>query len=85
MGLFRDDPINHPVNLLTVTKDDSAADPLGPFSELYVGGAGDVKVTSMNLQTQVFTAVPAGSILTGCFRNVWSTGTGGSTNLVGRN
>lgn len=42
---------------------------------LYIGGAGDVKVTMYGGQTVTFVGVPAGSFLPIQVKRVWSTGT----------
>lgn len=46
-----------------------------PPRSLYVGGAGDVAVTMFNGDQVVFSAVPAGTILPICVRQVRLTGT----------
>jgi len=52
------------------------------YRALYVGGAGDIKLVTINGNTITFTAVPAGTILpVGCTQ-IFSTGTT-ATNLVG--
>lgn len=65
------------------TLSDTVNDPLGPFAGLYVGGAGDVKVRTVRGQDVTFKAVPGGTILYVQVLRVWSTGTGGSTNILG--
>lgn len=46
-----------------------------PPRSLYVGGAGDVSVTMFDGDQVIFSAVPAGTILQVCVRQVRSTGT----------
>jgi hypothetical protein len=46
--------------LLTLPSDSTL---IGPFNALYVGGAGNVAVTTINGQVVTFTAVPVGTIL----------------------
>lgn len=63
-----------------VTKSDSTTfDGVGtnktPPRSLYVGGAGDVAVTMFNGDAVTFSAVPAGTILPICVKQVKSTGT----------
>jgi hypothetical protein len=41
---------------------------------LYVGGAGDVKVTTVDGSVLVFAGVPAGTVLPVAARRVWATG-----------
>lgn len=73
-------------NAFTPTLSDSAdISPKRSFAFLYVGGAGNVKVTTVGGDTPTFTAVPAGTILGGsvplAITRVWLTGTT-ATNLV---
>lgn len=49
---------------------------------IYVGGAGDIKVTTTGGNTVTFVGVPAGSILPIRAARIWATGTT-ATNLVG--
>lgn len=60
-------------NADAITKADS--DLATSIRSLYVGGAGDVKVTTTGGDAVVFTNVPAGSILPVRCKRVWSTGT----------
>jgi hypothetical protein len=56
-----------------------------PFSAIYVGGAGDVKVVLRNddgTNPITFKAVPVGTIIPVAGQGVFSTGTS-ATNLVG--
>ncbi len=62
-----------------ITKSDSTA---VDFAAIYVGGAGDVKVTCVDGSVAVFTAVPAGTILPVAVVLVWSAGTT-ATNMTG--
>lgn len=62
-----------------ITKSDT--DP-NVFCQLYVGGAGDVKVVTENGDTVTFSAVPVGTILPIRVKQVLSTGTT-ATNIVG--
>lgn len=48
---------------------------------VYVGGAGDIKVTLLGGETVTFSAVPAGTLLPVRASRIWSTGTT-ATNLV---
>lgn len=49
---------------------------------VYVGGAGDLKVTMRDDSVVTFTAVPAGSVLPIYIKKIHSTGTT-ATNIVG--
>lgn len=42
---------------------------------LYVGSAGDVRVTTTHGSDVVFQSVPAGAVLPVCVRRLWATGT----------
>ena len=67
---------------VAVTASDATADPSGPFRALWVGGAGTVKLNTLENNDVSFVGVPAGTILpVGCTR-VWSTGTT-ATSIVG--
>lgn len=55
-----------------ITKSDSTA---VSFFGIYVGGTGDVKVTTMAGTDVVFSAVPVGTTLWVAVSKVWSTGT----------
>lgn len=52
------------------------------FTRIYVGGAGNLKITAENGNVVTFTAVPVGTVLPIRTSLVWSTGTT-ATNLVG--
>ena len=52
------------------------------FSRIYIGGAGNVKVTTENGDAVTFTAVPVGTVLPIRVQLVWATGTT-ATNIVG--
>lgn len=45
------------------------------FSRLYVGGAGNLKITTENGDVVTFSAVPVGTVLPIRTSLVWSTGT----------
>jgi hypothetical protein len=70
-----------------VTKSDSANIPsiTGGTSNngclLYIGGAGDVKVTTVGGDQVTFSAVPAGTFMSTQVVKVWSTGTT-ATNIL---
>jgi len=49
-----------------------------PVQKLYVGSAGDVRVTTVNDDDVNFKSVPAGTILPVWVKRVWSTNTTGS-------
>lgn len=69
-----------------ITVSDTAQDPAGPFSALWVGAAGNVKLTTRNGNTVTLIGVPAGTLLPISCQGVWSTGTTVSTpntNIVG--
>lgn len=69
-----------------VTTSNTTADPNGPFRGLYVGAAGDVKVTTRGGSTFVLPSVPAGVLLPVAVSFVWTTGTtvaSPGTNIVG--
>lgn len=57
---------------LAVTPSDSADN---SYMRLYVGGTGDVKVTTLDGNVVTFKAVPVGSTLCVETSLVWSTGT----------
>ena len=42
---------------------------------IYVGGAGNVKVTTTSDDAVTFSGVPAGTVLPICVKQIWSTGT----------
>ena len=69
------------VGLPSVTASDTVPDPAGPFRSLWVGGAGNVKVTALDGSTNTLTNVPVG-ILPISVLMVWSTGTT-ATGIVG--
>lgn len=52
---------------------------------IYVGTTGDVKVTDANGNTPTFKSVPAGMILVGAFKRLWTTGTTASNFCVAWN
>ena len=49
---------------------------------LYVGGSGDVRITTIDGDDVVFASVPAGTVLPVQVKRVWSTNTT-ATNIVG--
>ena len=53
-----------------------------PVRSLYVGGAGNVRVTTVNGQDVTFVGVQAGTILPISVKRVWSTSTT-ATSIVG--
>ena len=63
----------------TVTPSDTAPN---VYARLYVGGAGNVKVTAESGDVTTFTAVPVGTVLPIRVQLVWATGTT-ATNIVG--
>lgn len=69
-----------------ITVADSGTDANGPFRALYIGAAGNVKITTLDGTAITFVGLTAGSILpVGC-KLIWSTGTTVSTpntNIVG--
>jgi hypothetical protein len=70
---------------VAVTASDSVNDPNGGssgFAGLYVGGAGDIKVTTSAGTAVVLKAVPVGTFVRLRCMRVWSTGTT-ATNVVG--
>jgi hypothetical protein len=68
-----------PTSAIDVTKSDSAQN---KYSMLYVGGAGDVKITDRENNVSTFVGVPAGSYIYVQTNLVWSTGTT-ATSIVG--
>lgn len=68
-----------------VAVSDTVADENGPFRALFIGVAGDVKVTCIDGTTPTFKNVPVGILPVACSM-VWSTGTGvttPNTNIIG--
>jgi hypothetical protein len=78
-GALRAGPAKLPKDAVAITVSDS--DP-NIFQGIYVGGAGDVKVTTERGTDTVFKAVPVGKDLSIRVIKVWDTGTT-ATNLVG--
>ena len=68
-------------NAFAVTGNDST-DLTNATRGLYVGGAGDVKVTTIGGSTVTFAAVPGGSVLPVRVARVFATGTT-ATNMIG--
>ena len=65
---------------VAITKADS--DLAHPVRSLYIGGAGNIRVTTVNGQDVTFTGVLAGTILPVSVKRVWSTNTT-ATGIVG--
>ena len=63
----------YPEDAAAVTPSDSAD--LPQFSVIYVGGAGNVKVTTAQGSAVTFSGVNAGTVIPVLVRRVWSTGT----------
>lgn len=53
-----------------------------PVRSLYIGGTGDLKVTTVNGQAVTFKGIVAGSILPVSVKQVWATGTT-ATDIIG--
>lgn len=68
---------------VSITTSNTTNDPGGPFTSIYVGGAGDIAVVDMYGQTSVYTNMVSCSLLPlQCIRvNVTSTT---ATGLIGR-
>ncbi len=64
------------------TKSNSVPDPAGPFRALWVGGAGDVKITMINGDVVSVVGVLAGSLIPFATTQVWVTGTS-ATSILG--
>lgn len=63
----------------TITTSDTAPN---VFSRIYVGGTGNVKITTESGNVVTFSAVPVGVVLPIRTSLVWATGTT-ATNLIG--
>lgn len=63
----------YPEDAAAVTPSDTAD--LPQFSVIYVGGAGNVKVTTAQGSAVTFSGVNAGTVIPVRVRRVWSTGT----------
>jgi len=63
----------YPEDAAAVTPSDSVD--LPQFSVIYVGGAGNVKVTTAQGSAVTFSGVNAGTVIPVRVRRVWSTGT----------
>lgn len=63
----------YPEDAAAVTPSDSAD--LPQFSVIYVGGAGNVKVTTAQGSAVTFSGVNAGTVIPVRVRRVWATGT----------
>lgn len=68
-----------PVGAVAITPHDTTVQ---QYSMIYVGGAGNVKITGRDGVAVTFTAVPAGQYIPVMTQLVWSTGTT-ATSLVG--
>ena len=66
-----------PEDAAAVTPSDSAD--LPQFSVIYVGGAGNVKVTTAQGSAVTFSGVQSGGVLPVRVRRVWATGTTATT------
>ncbi len=71
-----------PMNATALTPDDSN-DLAKTTRALYVGGDGNIKVTTAGGDTLIFYSAKAGSQISGRFKRVWNTSTT-ATNLVGQ-
>jgi len=69
-----------PRNCRVVVPNDSSDLPR-PYATVYIGGAGNIKVTSENGDTSLFVGVIAGTFLPVSVKRVWATTTT-ATNLV---
>lgn len=65
---------------ISITKADS--DLAHPVRSLYIGGAGNIRVTTVNGHDVTFVGVLAGTILPVSVKRVWSTNTT-ATSIVG--
>jgi hypothetical protein len=75
------DPATYGANgAAVITKSDTANLPTGA-RQIWVGGAGDVKIDTISGDAVTFVAVPAGTLLPVQAKKVYSTGTT-ATNLV---
>lgn len=68
-----------PTSAVAITTSDTVAN---KFSAIYVGGAGNVKMTTREGNVTTFNAVPVGTRIEVATNLVWATGTT-ATNLVG--
>lgn len=67
-----------PRSAVAITKSDTTVydnSNMGPLSGLYIGGAGDVAVTTANGEVTTFSAVPVGTVLPITCSKVMSTNT----------
>jgi hypothetical protein len=67
---------------VAVTASDTADDPAGPFSGLFSGAGGSIKVRTISKDDVTFTNVPAGVVLPIACKRVFVTGTT-ATNVLG--
>lgn len=79
------DTVNEAISRHRPSEDAHAVSPsdsadLTPYAtKLYVGGAGNVKVTTLAGTTLTFTGVPAGTVLPVTVKRVFNTGTTASS------
>lgn len=73
--------LNIPYGDAAAVTPSDATDLLKVTRGLYVGGAGDLKVTMASGQVVTLPAVPVGTVLRLSVRHVWATGTT-ATNIV---
>jgi hypothetical protein len=67
---------------VAVTKSDATNDPSGPFVGFYVGGSGDVKVTTLRGQNITLPAVQGGMVIHLAILRVWNSTTS-ATGIIG--
>ena len=74
-------PVDGPANHIAAVTPNDSTDLAYVTTGLFVGGAGNIKVTTSGGDTGTFTGVAAGSILPVRVTRVWATGTT-ATNIV---
>ena len=77
---FSTTPDSCAVNCIAITPADT--DLVQPVRAIYVGGAGNLKISDTGDDAVTFSNVPAGVILPVMARRIWATGTSAS-NIVG--
>jgi hypothetical protein len=77
---FSTTPDSCAVNCIAITPAD--ADLVAPVRALYIGGAGNLRISDTGNGAVTFSNVPAGVILPVMARRVWATGTTAS-NIIG--